>query len=552
MKLTDKLEDTKSIASVYGVGGLLAPYLQRYKLGDIAEIIISGVDKKTKEGEQEVGLCNFVDVYHNWAITQSMHKSFMVASAKEKDIERLSLKQGYVALTKDSETRDDIGISTYIADDSDSVILGYHCALVKPNEDILLGKYLNAFLHSNYIKKYFELNATGSGMRYTLSAQTLYDIPILLPSLEEQEYIGNIFSTIDRKITLNRSINHNLEAMAKQLYDYWFVQFDFPDENGMPYKSSGGKMVWNEKLKREIPVLWEAKLVDDIAEVFNGATPSTTDEQNYGGNIVWITPKDLSDQKHKFVYNGERNISQKGYDSCSTHLLPINTILMSSRAPIGLLAIAKTELCTNQGFKNFVSKEESLSTYLYYYLQTHIKKLEQLGTGTTFKEISREEVLNFPILRPNNETLNLWKESVTTINDRQLELQKENENLTKLRDSLLPLLMNGQVSVNYDLASIISQLHEVKKANFANHRGRQVTKFVYICAMRSVRARKAVEFCRKSRALSHENRAIFRTSCGVFSPLGTEPLPPQQRATGLHPPRHLTARQPATHALFTI
>lgn len=79
------------------------------------------------------------------------------------------------------------------------------------------------------------------------------------------------------------TLNHNLEAMAKQLYDYWFVQFDFPDENGKPYKSSGGKMVWNEKLKREVPVLWEAKLVDDIAEVFNGATPSTTDEQNYGG-----------------------------------------------------------------------------------------------------------------------------------------------------------------------------------------------------------------------------------------------------------------------------
>lgn len=248
------------------------------------------------------------------------------------------------------------------------------------------------------------------------------------------------------------TLNHNLEAMAKQLYDYWFVQFDFPDENGKPYKSSGGKMVWNEKLKREVPVLWEAKLVDDIAEVFNGATPSTTDEQNYGGDIVWITPKDLSDQKHKFVYYGERNISQTGYDSCSTHLLPINTILMSSRAPIGLLAIAKTELCTNQGFKSFVPKEESLAVYLYYYLQIHIKQIEQLGTGTTFKEISREDVLKFPVLRPNNETLNLWKENVTTMNDRQLELQKENENLTKLRDKLLPLLMNGQVSVNYDLA----------------------------------------------------------------------------------------------------
>lgn len=240
--------------------------------------------------------------------------------------------------------------------------------------------------------------------------------------------------------------------MAKQLYDYWFVQFDFPDDEGKPYKSSGGKMVWNEKLKREVPALWEAKLVDDVAKVFNGATPSTADELNYGGNIVWITPKDLSDQKQKFVYHGERTISQMGYDSCSTHLLPINTILMSSRAPIGLLSIAKTELCTNQGFKSFVPKEDSMAAYLYYYLQIHIKQIEQLGTGTTFKEVSREDVLKFPILKPNDEILDLWEENVTMINDRQLELQKENENLTKQRDKLLPLLMNGQVSVNYDLA----------------------------------------------------------------------------------------------------
>ena len=322
------------------------------------------------------------------------------------------------------------------------------------DESIIDYQYCYYLLASDDLTNYLcGINSNTSGSHKRINPDILLDLEVTLPVLDEQKRIGSMLANLDRKIALNRSINHNLEAMAKQLYDYWFVQFDFPDENGKPYKSSGGKMVWNEKLKREVPELWEAKLVDDIAEVFNGATPSTTDEQNYGGNIVWITPKDLSDQKHKFVYKGERNISQTGYDSCSTHLLPINTILMSSRAPIGLLAIAKTELCTNQGFKNFVSKEESLSTYLYYYLQTHIKKLEQLGTGTTFKEVSREDVFKFPILRPNNETLNLWKESVDPINDRQLELQKENENLTKLRDSLLPLLMNGQVSVNYDLSN---------------------------------------------------------------------------------------------------
>ena len=239
--------------------------------------------------------------------------------------------------------------------------------------------------------------------------------------------------------------------MAKQLYDYWFVQFDFPNEEGKPYKSSGGAMVWNDKLKREIPALWEIKMIDNVADVYNGATPSTANEQNYGGDFVWITPKDLSDQKQKFVYQGERNISQAGYNSCSTHLLPPNTILMSSRAPIGLLSIAKAELCTNQGFKSFVPKVENITTYLYYYLQIHIKQIEQLGTGTTFKEVSREDVLRFPILKPSDNVLGLWEERVAALNDKQLEIQKENENLTKQRDELLPLLMNGQVSVNSDL-----------------------------------------------------------------------------------------------------
>ena len=241
--------------------------------------------------------------------------------------------------------------------------------------------------------------------------------------------------------------------MAKLLYDYWFVQFDFPNEEGKPYKSSGGEMVWNEKLKRDIPAPWETKTIEDIADVYNGATPSTVNEQNYGGDIVWITPKDLSDQKQKFVYQGERNISQAGYNSCSTHLLPLNTVLMSSRAPIGLLSIAKTELCTNQGFKSFVPKAENISTYLYYYLNIHIKQIKQLGTGTTFKEVSREDVLKFPILKPSDAILDLWEERVSALNNKQLEIQKENEYLTKQRDELLPLLMNGQVSVNYDLSA---------------------------------------------------------------------------------------------------
>ena len=216
------------------------------------------------------------------------------------------------------------------------------------DENIVDYQYLYYLLISDGITNYLcGQNTNTSGSHKRIDPNDFLNINVFLPSKSAQKQIGKLLSYIDNKINLNHALNQNLEAMTKQLYDYWFVQFDFPDENRRPYKSSGGEMVWNKKLKRDIPISWETKQIDDVAEIYNGATPSTINELNYGGDIVWITPKDLSDQKQKFVYKGERNISQVGYDSCSTHLLPSNTILMSSRAPIGLLAISKTELCTN-------------------------------------------------------------------------------------------------------------------------------------------------------------------------------------------------------------
>jgi type I restriction enzyme S subunit len=312
-------------------------------------------------------------------------------------------------------------------------------------EDENKATFLYYYLQSPIAKKIINSYLNGAVQKF-LGLERLRTFPV--PEYDDEKgRIAAVLSSFDSKISLNRAINRNLEALAKQLYDYWFVQFDFPDENGKPYKSSGGKMVWNEVLKREVPEGWKVKSIGNVAEVYNGATPSTEDEQNYGGDIVWITPKDLSNQQEKFVYQGERNISQKGYDSCSTHLLPLNTILMSSRAPIGLLAIAKSKLCTNQGFKSFVPKNKSMSTYLYYYLQMHKKQVEQLGTGTTFKEVSRDDIMGFNIIVPENKILEKWEEILLPINNKQLELQKETLSLIRQRDELLPLLMNGQVAI---------------------------------------------------------------------------------------------------------
>ena len=423
--------------------------LKKYKLGDIAEIYISSIDKKSKEGEQSVRLCNFVDIYHNWAITKDLVPNFMIASANDNNIKRFSLKEGYVAFTKDSETRDDIGIPAYIADDLDNTVLGYHCALVKPNADILSGKYLNAFLHSDYIKKYFELNATGSGMRYTLSTETLNNIPILAPSLEMQEFIGNIFSDIDRKICLNRQINDNLEAMAKQLYDYWFVQFDFPNEEGKPYKSSGGAMVYNEKLKREIPQGWTAAKIKDVAQTYSGGTPTSTNSEYYdGGNIPWINSGGLN---NSIITSTTNYITEEGLKNSSAKLYPQDTILVALYgATAGKVSLLSFEACSNQAVCGVIPPNKIMTTYIRYYLFSLYEHFITLSSGSARDNISQDTIKNTILPIPQEKILKEYSDAVAPIISKIIANQKEMENLTKQRDELLPILMNGQASVNSD------------------------------------------------------------------------------------------------------
>ena len=316
--------------------------------------------------------------------------------------------------------------------------------------------FLYAVLMNDTFYDYAMLGTKGSKMPRGDKEQIMrYHIPTF--SSQEEENVGTMIVDITSKIAVNRQINDNLEAMAKQLYDYWFVQFDFPNKNGRPYKSSGGKMVWNEKMKRDIPQGWEVKNLIEFADIKNGATPSTADETNYGGDIVWVTPKDLSDQRSKFIYKSERTITERGFDSCSTSMLPIGSVLMSSRAPIGLVSIAKKNVCTNQGFKSLVPHNFLDTSYLYYYIKRHISQIEQLGSGTTFKEVSREDLCKFPILVVgDNIQYHRWVEAQNKISERQFILVKEIAELTKQRDELLPLLMNGQAGINYHLFLLIS------------------------------------------------------------------------------------------------
>ena len=425
--------------------------MRKYKLGDIATVEISGVDKKIKDGEKEIRLCNFVDVYYNWAITTAQHDSFMLATARPNEISKFKLKKGQVALTKDSETRDDIGIPTYIADDFDDAILGYHCALVTPNKDILDGRYLNALLHTDYAKKYFACNASGSGQRYALSVEALNSFPVPIIPLHEQKQIGEIFSALDKKIELNKRINQNLEAMAKQLYDYWFVQFDFPNEDGKPYKSSGGAMVWNEELKREIPQGWSNMSIGDYAPCKSGYAFKSKDFGGKGlpvikiGNIQENYTLDMTDSQCIDLFNKTLFLAKR-YD----------LVIAMTGATIGKFAISQSNYWVNQRVGRFDLGDRPLSRlgFLFNSLKQEYfrEQVFQIACGCAQPNISAEQIDSISILKPNDVILNQFNKLCEPL----LELQSENylqiEELTKQRDELLPLLMNGQVSVNSDLS----------------------------------------------------------------------------------------------------
>ena len=417
--------------------------LKKYKLADIAKIEISGVDKKTIEGETPVRLCNFVDVYYNWAITKEKAKSFMVASAKQTEIDKCSIGKGMVAITKDSETRDDIGVATYIADDFEDVLLGYHCALITPNPAVVDGKYLNAFMHTRYIQKYFENNASGSGQRYTLSNDTIGNIPVLIPSIEEQRTIGKVLADIDCKIELNKLINDNLEAMAKQLYDYWFVQFDFPNEEGKPYKSSGGTMVWNEKLKRKIPQGWSNGILSDVANITMGQSPDGSSYNEDGEGIIFYQGS---------TDFGLRFPDIRQYTTSPSRYANKGDILMSVRAPVGALNIANNDCCIGRGLSALSSKIGSM-THLYYLMNDFRLKFEGMNSaGTTFGSITKDELFSLPVIIPTKSVISEFEQVCEPIFDKQMIIGEEINALTKQRDELLPLLMNGQATVNYHLS----------------------------------------------------------------------------------------------------
>ncbi|HFI0621257.1 TPA: restriction endonuclease subunit S [Streptococcus suis] len=320
---------------------------------------------------------------------------------------------------------------------------------LNPDDSVIDEYFLYYLLTQDSTINYLQMVAENSVSSYpSITSNDIADLNFVIPdSIEEQKRTVKIIKLIDQKIAINNQINAELEAMAKTLYDYWFVQFDFPDENGKPYKSSGGKMVYNDQLKREIPEGWGVKQLGEICNIFRGSSPRPIDDFIANKGIPWVKISDVTSLKTPFLLTTKDFILPEGKEK-SRFLAP-GTLILSNSASPGIPKIVQLDCCVHDGWLIIDNIEGNFSKeLLYYYFQDLKKNLVNLGNGSIFKNLKTEYVKELLTIIPLEELLISYNSYCKNIFSQILTFEKQNQELTQLRDWLLPMLMNGQVKVD--------------------------------------------------------------------------------------------------------
>ena len=408
----------------------------KYKLGDLMEVTrgmsLCGKHYATEGNLMRLTLGNFD--YHNNCFKDDKSKDNLYFTG--------SVKKDFI-LNKDDIitplTEQAIGLlgSTAKIPFSGKYIQSQDVALIKCNEK-LYPDFAFYLIPSKMVRFQLSAAAQQTKIRHT-SPDKIKDCTVWVPEYSVQKKIGDLLTTIDKKISINREINRNLEELAKQIYDYWFVQFDFPNEDGKPYKTSGGKMVWNELLKRDIPVGWEVGILSDIAYITMGQSPDGSSYNETGVGIIFYQGS---------TDFGIRFPTIRVYTTSPKRFAKKGDILMSVRAPVGILNIANHDCCIGRGLAALKSKVASM-VHLWFTMEVFKQRFEGKNlSGTTFGAITKDELFSLPVVVPPKELLLMFNKKTLSIFNNQLSIGAEIDKLTSLRDTLLPLLMNGQVTLN--------------------------------------------------------------------------------------------------------
>lgn len=326
-----------------------------------------------------------------------------------------------------------------------TVFLNQRVAKINPNfkEDL---DFIYYCINNTVFLEYVLNNVDSKSAQANISHFGIGNFEINWYDRETRQKIAKVLTCLDDKIFINSQINQELEVMAKTLYDYWFVQFDFPDQNGKPYKSSGGKMVYNPELKRQIPEGWGVAKVEDIAQTGSGGTPKSTNVSYYSnGEIPWINSGEL---EQTVITSTSNFITEEGLNNSSAKLFPSGTILVAMYgATAGKVSFLTFEASTNQAICAIMLTDIRMRYYLKNVIEDLYQYLVKLSTGSARDNLSQDMIKNIKVVIPSNDILDRFYDFSNNIIKEITKKQQENEQLTQLRDWLLPMLMNGQVKV---------------------------------------------------------------------------------------------------------
>ncbi len=328
--------------------------------------------------------------------------------------------------------------------------------VVRGRSEVTDSRYAFYVARSDLVRGYAIGQMTGTSGRQRVPAESLAHLDVAVPPLPEQRAIAHILGTLDDKIELNRRMNATLEAMARALFRSWFVDFD-PVRAKMEGRDPGLPKdiadLFPDRLVDsglgEIPEGWEVSEIGAEVDAVGGATPSTKEPAYWnGGRHHWATPKDLSKLSSPALLGTDRRITDAGVQKVSSGLLPVGTVLLSSRAPIGYLAIAEVPTAVNQGFIAMICRKRLPALYVLSWCYENLEHIKDISGGSTFAEISKKAFRPLPVVVPVNRVLGVYDKASRSLHDRVVSNTRESALLVSLRDALLPKLVSGELRMS--------------------------------------------------------------------------------------------------------
>ena len=410
----------------------------------------SGISSTKEQAGHGSPFVSFSTVFNNYFLPDAL-PDLMDTSIKEQ--ETYSIKKGDILITRTSETIDELAMSCVaVKDYPRATYSGFTKRLRPKTAGIAYHKYLAFYLRSQLFRKAVTNNAFMT-LRASFNEDIFSFLNLYLPEYKEQVKIGDMLYSMEQKIQLNKRICAELEAMAKTLYNYWFTQFDFPDENGKPYRSSGGEMVWNDQLKREIPKRWDVRPLSHVISSINtGLNP----RDNFilgNGDIQYLTVKNLT-TSGTIDFSGCDTVDEQAREIIHKRSdVSVGDILFASIAPLGrcyLIQNPPEKWDINESvfsIRRNASRVTSEFLYMYFMSDTFIKAATSSSTGSIFKGIRINTLLDIAAVIPPKDIVAAFTTQVKTLLALKEQKGTENRELTKLCDWLLPMLMNGQATV---------------------------------------------------------------------------------------------------------